>query len=80
MLVRKLNIIITLIFFLLANYFVASQNPSLSVDNGKLIYNTDGLGNKVLDFSFCGYQNSEEDIPLIENKIFVPHCEGNSSQ
>jgi hypothetical protein len=80
MLIRKLNIIITLIFFLLANYFVASQNPSLSVDNGKLIYNTDGLGNKVLDFSFCGYQNSEEDIPLIENKIFVPHCEGNSSQ
>ncbi len=80
MLVRKKNICITLIFYLLANYFVASQNPSLNVNNEKLIYNVDSLGNRVLDFSFCGYHHSEKDIPLVENKIFVPHQEENSSQ
>lgn len=80
MLVRKLNIGITLFFYIWTTYFVASQNPSLYVNNGKLIYNVDSLGNRVLDFSFCGYHNSQDDIPLLENKIFVPHREENSSQ
>lgn len=58
---------------------VKSQNSALSVENRKLVYSADSLGNTVLDFSFCGYKNSNEDIPLVENKIFVPHQSGDAS-
>lgn len=57
-----------------------SQTPSLLVEDGKLIYNVDSLGNRVLDFSYCGYKNSNEDIPLVENVIFIPIQKGDASE
>lgn len=59
---------------------VFAQNSSLTVENGKIQYAEDQFGNRVIDFSHCGYKNSNEDIPLIENKIFVPMQIGDASE
>ena len=56
-----------------------AQDPSLILREGKVIYVQDSLGNSVLDFSFCGYQQSEEDIPTIANTIFVPYQEDDAT-
>ena len=45
----------------------------LFVDKGKLVYTPDSLGNRIPDFSYCGYKASEQPIrngPNIE--IVVP--------
>lgn len=44
----------------------------LVVTKGKLIYNADSLGNRILDFSNCGYKASEEPIPDVPVKVVVP--------
>ena len=45
---------------------------SLQLKNGIIKYVSDEKGNRVLDYSFCGYKNSEQDIPTVENTILVP--------
>ncbi len=56
--------------FLLENSF-AAKFP-LEIKNGKLNYLQDEKGNQILDFSYCGYKSSEQDIPNLPNLIFVP--------
>src|SRR6185437_5689611 len=47
--------------------------PPLSVaKDGHLIYNPDSLGNRIPDFSYCGYKPSEQSIPDVPVKIVVP--------
>lgn len=57
-----------------------SQDPSLLLREGKIMYVADSLGNRVLDFSYCGYSSSEKDIPTIANEIFVPFVEGDATE
>lgn len=45
---------------------VAQPAFPISVAEGKLQYTTDQQGNRILDFSHCGYRNSEELIPDAE--------------
>ena len=45
---------------------VAQPAFPISVADGKLQYATDQRGNRILDFSFCGYRNSGEAIPDVE--------------
>lgn len=45
---------------------VAQLAFPISVADGKLQYATDQRGNRILDFSFCGYRNSNEAIPDVE--------------
>lgn len=59
---------------------ILAQGTSIKVKNGQVTYEKDTRGNRVLDFSYCGYKSSEEDIPLIQNKIFVSHSEGDCSE
>ncbi|QDU90413.1 hypothetical protein Pla175_38170 [Pirellulimonas nuda] len=40
-------------------------------DNGKLVYATDELGNRVPDFSSCGYAGGDRPIPSPAVKIFL---------
>ncbi|MBN1925095.1 MAG: hypothetical protein JW798_04600, partial [Prolixibacteraceae bacterium] len=47
--------------------------------DGKLIYHADSLGNRIPDFSYCGYQLSEIPVPNVEVKIVVPLVEGDAT-
>ena len=59
---------------------VVSQNESITIENGKVTYHKDENGNRVIDFSYCGYKNSEQDIPQVKNKIFVPFQADDASE
>ena len=58
---------------------VTAQTFPLKVENGKLTYIPDNKGNRILDFSSCGYMNSEQDIPTVPYAVFVPHTSGDNS-
>lgn len=59
---------------------LAAQHLSLQIKDGKVGYLTDERGNRVPDYSYCGYKNSEQDIPVVKNRIFVSWKEGDNSQ
>jgi len=46
---------------------------------GKLVYVADSLGNRVPDFSYCGYMASEKEIPTIAVKVVVPVKAGDAT-
>lgn len=58
---------------------IAQKDFPLQVKNGIIAYSHDTKGNRILDFSHCGYKNSEQDIPNVNNVIFVPKQEGDAS-
>lgn len=51
---------------------------SLGAD-GRLSYTTDAQGNRVPDFSFCGYNASEQAIPNVPVLVVVPAKEGDAT-
>jgi hypothetical protein len=52
----------------------------LSVDkNGKLVYEPDSLGNRIPDFSYCGYMAGELPIPDVPVKVTVAAIEGDAT-
>ena len=51
----------------------------LYVDKGKLMYTPDSLGNRIPDFSYCGYKASEQPIPNVEIKVVVPPSKGDAT-
>jgi len=51
----------------------------LFVDKGKLLYTPDSLGNRIPDFSYCGYKASEQAIPNVDVKIVVPAVKGDAT-
>jgi len=53
--------------------------PPLSFSQGKLNYSFDSLGNRVPDFSYCGFMASESAIPDIPVKIVVPIVPGDAT-
>lgn len=53
--------------------------PPLSVVRGKLQYKPDSLGNRIPDFSYCGYMASEKAIPILPVKIIVPPIKGDAT-
>lgn len=57
-----------------------AQTFAVQVKNSEMIYKNDLLGNRILDFSYCGYQSSEQDIPSVRNMIFVSHQSGDNTE
>lgn len=57
----------------------AKPLPPLSFDKGRLIYSPDEQGNRIPDFSYCGYKASEEPIPTIPIKVVVPVTKGDAT-
>ncbi len=51
----------------------------LAFEKGKLIYSPDSLGNRIPDFSYCGYMASEKPIPAIPVKVVVPVTKGDAT-
>ncbi len=70
-------IALTLLSCINCNY---AQSSGIIIKNDSLIYNMDELGNRVLDFSFCGYRNSSVAIPNVKNVIFVSWKSGDNSE
>src|SRR6476660_1482810 len=54
--------------------------PPLSFDKGQLIYSPDSSGNRIPDFSYCGYKASEQPIPDLPVKVTVPLSKGDATQ
>ena len=46
-----------------------AQTFALQVKDDQISYLPDELGNQILDFSTCGYQSSEQDIPSVRNGV-----------
>ncbi len=76
------------LFFLLAlilyQQALLAQKPSkpvlpLYVDKGTILYNADSLGNRIPDFSYCGYKASEQTIPTVDVKVIVPIAKGDAT-
>lgn len=57
-----------------------AQNFPLQVKSNKISYTKDAKGNRILDFSYCGYKASEQDIPNVENVIFVSLRQNDASE
>jgi hypothetical protein len=53
--------------------------PPLSGERGKLVYSNDELGNRIPDFSYCGYKASEHSIPNVNVKVVVPVKTGDAT-
>jgi ribosomal protein L28 len=76
---------VTACFIVLTNpYNITAQKeakplPPISFERGKLIYTPDVLGNRIPDFSYCGYKASEQSIPNVEVKVVVPVVTGDAT-
>jgi hypothetical protein len=51
----------------------------LVLQNGVISYKPDSLGNRIPDFSYCGYMASEKPIPIIPVKVIVPVTKGDAT-
>lgn len=80
-LIKKLYIVIVFIMFPALSFAQAKAKPlpSLQAKSGKLVYNADTKGNRVLDYSYCGYQSSETTIPNVQARVFVKPTIGDNS-
>ena len=47
--------------------------------DGHLTYTVDLQGNRILDFSYCGYKASENSIPNVPVRVTVPEKEGDAT-
>lgn len=58
-----------------------AQSPVLSADeSGRRVYHADERGNRVPDFSHCGYMGQEKPIPDVPVRIVVHPSEGDNTQ
>ncbi|GGF28703.1 hypothetical protein GCM10011339_16130 [Echinicola rosea] len=55
------------------------QNP-ISRQDDRLHYKKDERGNRIVDFSYCGFRASEEGIPSIPAKVVLSPSEGDMTQ
>jgi hypothetical protein len=63
-----------------SNKKAAKPLPPIVADkNDKLSYTPDSLGNRVPDFSYCGYMASEQPIPNAAVKVVVPVKTGDAT-
>jgi hypothetical protein len=55
------------------------QPPVFVGTNGKLNYTPDSLGNRIPNYSYCGYKSGNEAIPFVPAKIYVPLVSGDAT-
>ncbi|WP_455663555.1 DUF6298 domain-containing protein [Phocaeicola sp.] len=56
-----------------------AQTFPLQVKEDKLVYLNDERGNRIPDYSSCGYHCSDQTIPDVANAVFVPWQAGDNS-
>ncbi|MGD0342777.1 MAG: hypothetical protein ABSA76_13825, partial [Bacteroidales bacterium] len=78
----------TFSLFLLVSWNPATSFPQIKTtpdspiqisSDGKLIYKADDNGDRVPDFSYCGYMASEVPVPDVPVKVIVPVMEGDAT-
>lgn len=56
------------------------SNAPLTVQkDGKITYKADSKGDRIPDFSYCGYMASEQPIPFVPVKVIVPLKKGDAT-
>lgn len=55
------------------------QPPVYLNDGGHLAYTPDSLGNRIPDFSYCGYLAGEQAIPNVAIQVVVPALKGDAT-
>jgi hypothetical protein len=75
-------IITSLLFLSFAAKAQKDKKPLPPVYNikGRLAYVPDSLGNRIPDFSYCGYSAGEKAIPNLTIRIVVPVKQGDATQ
>ncbi|MBW8684140.1 DUF6298 domain-containing protein [Chitinophaga rhizophila] len=53
--------------------------PPVSWDKGQLVYQPDDKGNRIPDFSWCGYMAGEQKLPLAPVRVRVLAMEGDAT-
>lgn len=72
---RTLGSVASLVAMCFALSAAQAQQPpqqAISYRDGKLSYRTDDRGDRVPDFSYCGYRAGEADIPNAPVRVVVP--------
>ncbi len=75
-------LLVAALLFTLLGYAQKEQKriSPLVAGRGIITYNPDSLGNRIPDFSFCGYMASEAAIPNVPVKVVVPVTKGDATQ
>lgn len=64
---------------------VMAQKPAKPIlplslgQDGKLVYAADERGNRIPDFSYCGFEKSEKPIPFVPVKVVVAPLQGDAT-
>jgi len=65
--------------FLATLVVAADQVPVSAGRDGRLVYIADASGNRIPDFSVCGYQGGDRTIPDVPIKVVVDPAAGNNT-
>ncbi|MGS2760908.1 DUF6298 domain-containing protein [Sinomicrobium sp. M5D2P9] len=78
--IRGWSLLLSSFFFFCFTICAQVKHPDiLKGDDGQLVYTRDEKGNRIPDFSYCGYMASEKPIPGVPAKVFVPVTEGDAT-
>src|SRR5688572_23901570 len=78
------SVAVTVATFVIAAPLRAQPKPpepprAVEERNGKLVYATDDRGNRIPDFSTCGYRGGDVPIPDVPVRIVVPPIDGDDT-
>ncbi len=77
----KLNLILLLLFVIIVDIQPQWQSSIIYYDNNnKLVYISDAEGNKIPDFSYAGYKNSNVPIPEVNIVRTISPITGDNTQ
>lgn len=81
---RSYHSVCIIVFFLFLQQTATAQKPvkpaaPLFYDKGKLQYTPAPNGDRIPDFSYCGYMASEKPVPSVPVKILVPFAKGDAT-
>ena len=76
--VLKCRLLLLLAIYLAPNLLIAYANdlPVAIGSEGRLVYQTDKLGNRIPDFSHCGYAGRDREIPNVPVRIKLDPADG----
>lgn len=70
----------SVVFILLfACCFPFYSGAQVTVKDGRLLYQQDGQGNRIPDFSYCGYMAGEQPLPMVPARVRVPLVKGDAT-
>ena len=64
----------------MAHFKTTPNSPVHITESGKFVYKAYPNGDRIPDFSFCGYQQSEAPIPYVGAKVYVPVVKGDATE